>query len=152
MARYYPVSPLFWTDEKVTHWDDQETLLALYLLTCEHRNLEGLFRLPLAYIQADLEWEAPDTENRLQRLIQDGFVAYDNEARVIFLTKALKYHEPKADKQVQGAVNALQMVPPTVLWDGFVEAARQYAPALYKAIGNPLVTPSETGSVQEAAA
>lgn len=143
MARYYPVSPLFWTDEKVVHWDDQETLLALYLLTCEHRNLEGLFRLPFAYVQADLDWDAATVRNRMQRLIDDGFAAYDREARVILLTKALKYHEPKSKKQVQGAVNALQMVPPTTLWDGFVDAARQFAPALFNAIGNPSERDSE---------
>jgi len=137
VARYYPVSPLFWTDEKVIQFDDQEKLMALYLLTCEHRNLEGLFRLPYAYVQADLDWDAAKTRNGMEHLIERGFVKYDREARVIFLARALKYHEPKSAKQVQGAVNALQMVPPTTLWGDFVAAAEQFAPALFNAIRNP---------------
>lgn len=148
MARYYPVSPLFWTDEKVTHWNDQETLLALYLLTCEHRNLEGLFRLPYAYVQADLDWGSAETRDRMGRLIEDGFIEYDKDAKVVFLRNALKFHEPKSAKQVQGAVNALQVVPPTTLWESFVESARTYAPSLYEAIRNP----SERGSEMREAA
>jgi hypothetical protein len=144
MARYYPVSPLFWSDEKVQRWSDQTVLLALYLLTCDHRNLEGLYRLPYAYIQADLEWPEAEVRDRMQDLIDDGFVEYDEAARVVFLPKALRYHEPKAKNQIKGALNELQSVPDTHLWDGFLSAAQQYAPALAKALGTPLLTPLPT--------
>ena len=143
MARYYPVSPLFWMDEKIARLNDQGKVLALYLLTCEHRNLEGLYRLPYAYVQADLAWTADEVRDGMARLIDDGFIEYDEAARVVFLPKALKYHEPKAPKQVQGAVNALQQVPDTVLWDSFVEASAAFAPALHAAISTPLATPYE---------
>lgn len=56
MARYYPVSPLYWSDSKVQSWSNETKMLGLYLLTCEHRNLEGLYRLPFAYVEADLGW------------------------------------------------------------------------------------------------
>ena len=144
MARYYPVSPLFWSDEKVQRWPDQTVLLALYLLTCDHRNLEGLYRLPYAYIQADLEWPEAEVRDRMQELIDDGFIQYDEAARVVFLPKALRYHQPKAKKQIQGAINELQAVPDTELWDGFLDSARQFAPELAKALGTPCVTPLET--------
>lgn len=144
MARYYPVSPLFWMDDKIGQLDDQGKLLALYLLTCEHRNLEGLYRLPCAYIQADLAWDRDTVKDEMDRLMSLGFIAYDEAARVVFLPKALKYHEPKSPKQVQGAVNALQQVPDTALWNQFQAAAEAYAPALSAEIGTPLETPSVT--------
>lgn len=144
MARYYPVSPLFWSDEKVQRWGDQTVLLALYLLTCDHRNLEGLYRLPYAYIQADLEWPEAEVRDRMQELIEDGFVQYDEAARVLLLPNALRYHQPKSKKQIQGAINELQAVPDTVLWADFVAAAQRYAPELAAAIGAPVVTPLET--------
>lgn len=144
MARYYPVSPLFWSDEKVQRWPDQTVLLALYLLTCDHRNLEGLYRLPYAYIQADLEWPEAEVRDRMQELIDDGFIEYDEGARVVFLPKALRYHQPRAKKQVQGAINELQAVPDTHLWEGFLDSARQFAPELAKALETPSVTPLET--------
>lgn len=147
MARYYPVSPLFWSDEKVVGWDEPTTLLALYLLTCEHRNLEGLYRLPYAYIQADLEWSADEVRERMGELIVCGFIDYDEAARVVLLPKALKYHTPKSERHVQGAINALQEVPDTVLWDRFVAAAGEFAPALYARLepaeSNPMESLSE---------
>jgi len=135
MARYYPISPLFWSDQKVQSWSEHTMLLALYLLTCEHRNLEGIYRLPYAYIQADLEWSDAEVRDRMAELMDDGFIFYDEAARVVFLPKALKYHEPKSEKHIQGALNALQQVPDSELYPAFVEAAALYAPKLYTALG-----------------
>ena len=144
MARYYPVSPLFWSDSKVQSWSAETRLLSLYLLTCEHRNLEGLFRLPYAYIQADLEWPEAEVRQHMAVLIDSGFVEYDEAARVVFLPKALRYHQPKSKNQLQGAINELQQVPETTLWHRFTAAAREHAPALWEALGNPLPDPSPT--------
>lgn len=131
MARYYPISPLFWSDSKVRRWDSQERLMALYLLTCEHRNLEGLYRLPMPYVEADLGWTGANVRLVLDRLKADGFLYYDEESSVILIRKALKYHQPLNDRQITGAVNALQSVPDTALWSEFLECAREYAPELY---------------------
>jgi hypothetical protein len=134
VARYYPVSPLFWSDKKVIKWDERTRYLSLYLLTSEHRNLEGLFRLPLAYIQADLDWSSDEVSDHMSDLTSDGFVNYDGGAKVVFLPKALKYHQPKAPKQIAGAINVLQQVPPTVLWPDFMAAAKAYAPEFHAAL------------------
>lgn len=152
MARYYPVSPLFWSDEKVQRWEDETVLLALYLLTCDHRNLEGLFRLPYAYIQADLEWPEAEVRRRMNHLIEDDFVQYDEAARVVFLPKALRYHQPKTEKQIQGAINQLQAVPETVLWNDFVAAAEGFAPELFNAMATPSETPLKSVNSGEVAA
>jgi hypothetical protein len=134
---------LFWSDDKVVRWDSETTLLAIYLLTCEHRNLEGLYRLPYAYIQADLEWSEAEVRDRMTTLLDAGFVLYDEAARVVLLPKALKYQAPKSEKQIQGALNALQEVPDSDLWPEFVAAAGEFAPALYAALGSPEITLSE---------
>lgn len=118
-------------------------MLALYLLTCEHRNLEGLYRLPIPYVEADLAWDRVYLTEAMDRLETDGFLAYDEESQVILIRKALKYHQPQSEKQIQGAVNALQQVPDTHLWSEFVKAAERYAPGLHNAIRNPSDTHSE---------
>ena len=143
MARYYPISPLFWSDSKVRSWGPETTLLALYLLTCEHRNLEGLYRLPLPYIEADLSWTSELVRETLAYLEDQGFVLYDPFSQVVLVKRALKYHQPVTDKQIQGAINALQEVPDTTLWDAFVEAARRYAPQLAERLGMPSESHSE---------
>ena len=141
MARYYPVSPLYWSDDKVSKWPDEAKLLALYLLTCSHRNLEGLYRLPTAYIQADLDWASSEVYEGFEYVVEQGFAEYDHDASVVFLPNALKYHQPNTKPQVQGAINALQAVPDTRLYDSFLAAAREYAPRLYEALAEPLSQP-----------
>jgi hypothetical protein len=137
MARFYPISPLFWTDEKTAAWDEPTRNLAFYVLTCEHRNLEGLYRLPYAYVAADLGWAVDEVSFRMETLIDCGFIKYDPDARVIFLPKALKYHQPTSPNHVKGALNDLASVPDTCLLDDFLEAANRYAPTLAKALPNP---------------
>jgi len=138
MARYYPVSPLYWSDDTVVGWGDAEKLMALYLLTCPHRNLEGLYRLPLAYIEADLGWDRRQVQDAMTAMLVNRFAAYDTKASVVWLPNALKYHQPATKPQVQGALNALQAVPDTPLFEHFAEAAKHHAPRLYEALGEPL--------------
>src|SRR6266516_3278016 len=75
--RYHRVDPRFWTDLAVLGWSDDAKLLALYLQTCPHRTTKGLFRLPKAYIQADLEWSAERLAERfcvrLAKRLPQGF-------------------------------------------------------------------------------
>lgn len=132
MAQYFRVSPNFWKGRR--DWSDREKLLAQYLLSCPHRNLEGLFWLPLAYVEADLGWQAKIVRGCMATIERDEFAAYDEDAQVLFLCKALSFQAPSTEKQVIGAMSSLERVPKTVLWDLFVEACERWAPKLFQAI------------------
>lgn len=143
MARYYPISPLIWSDRGVRSWDDQTKLLAFYFLTCNHRNLEGLYWLPVAYVEADLGWTPKDVRRAMDDLLGAGFIEYDREAEVVFVRNALKYQAPQSKTQIKGAINALQNVPETDLLPAFLESAEAHAPAFRKALNGVVDTPSE---------
>lgn len=138
MARYYPISPLFWSDATVRSWiaegSDRTVVLALYLLTCEHRNLEGLYRLPKAYVSADLGWEAEAVGEHMARLLSDEFIEYDEMPQVVFVRNALKYQQPKSKPQIKGAITSLEHVPATPLLDSLLRVADTHAPILAKAM------------------
>lgn len=132
--RYHRVSPMFWIDPKVAKWDDRTRLLALYLLTCEHRITEGLFRLPKAYICADLGWTPEQLEEPFAILLRDGFIEYDETVSVMLLTNALKWNPTDNDNHAKGAVKAIAGLPETpLLWD-FIRVAERYDTRLYKAL------------------
>lgn len=143
MARYYPVSPLIWTDYTARSWDDATKLLAHYLLTCPHRNLEGLFRLPLPYIADDLGWKAPKVEKAIRRLEDDGFIARDETTDVVLIRKALKYQAPKSPKQIKGALAVLSEVPKSSVHPDFIAACDKYAPSLAEALAKGIDTHSD---------
>ena len=128
--RYYRVSPKFWASADRLGWDDETRLLALYLLTCEHRTTEGLFRLPKQYIMADLEWSPQRLAQPFAQLLADGFIEYDETAKVMLIVKALAYQAPSNPNGVTAALRALDMVPATALDSRFYELSQRYCERL----------------------
>lgn len=134
MADFHMVWTSFWPEARARNWTDDMKQFGAYLLTNEHRTLEGLYRLPVAYAGADLDWASERVLRALERLIQDGFAAYDDSAQVVFICKALKRYQPKSDRHITGAIRNLQTLPPTPLLQHFQAAAEQYADKLAKAM------------------
>lgn len=126
--------------------DDSARCLGAYLLTCDHRTFEGIYRLPAAYAIADLGWDRETYRAALERLVAEGFVLVDEHADVVLLVNALEYRQPKGGPQIAGAVKVLKRLPETPLLRNLLEAARGYAPAFAEAIEeafpNVLDTPS----------
>lgn len=151
--RYFKVSSRFWTDEKVAQWDDDTRLLALYLLTCPHRSMEGLYRLPKAYICADLGWDAKRLAKPFSKLLEDGFISYDETVHVVLVRHALKYQAPDNPNQGKAAIKALEELPETpLLWElqRLAERfAKPFAEQLRERFGEPPAptpTPAPTPS------
>ena len=130
-ARYFRVSPKLWQEQS---WDDDTRLLALYVLTCDHRTTEGLFRLPKQYILADLDWSSQRLAQPFEQLCADGFMDYDEDAKVLLITKALKYQSPSNPNGVVSALRVLEMVPATRLDSVFCELTQRYSERLAEAL------------------
>lgn len=122
--KFAQVAPEFWDDEKVQSWSDAQQKLALYLLTCKHRNLQGFYKLSLRYASEDLGWSEGKTKKYLGQLVTEGFAEYDADAKVVLLPNTLRYYKPSTDDQVTGALKALAKVPATPLKARFLELAR----------------------------
>lgn len=134
MSTYYRVSPQFWNDPMVRSWDDDTTMVALYLLTCPHRNLEGLFRFSPAFGAADMEWSPERFQEAFDQLLADGFCEFDEKWQVLLIVKALKWQNSHNTNQAKAAVKELQMLPQTPLRARFVRLAEQYAERLTEAL------------------
>jgi hypothetical protein len=147
VASYYPVSPMFWRDPMVRAWltagHDRTVILALYLLTCRHRNLEGLYLLPWGWVESELVWEAECVAEQAARLLGEGFIQYDDGPEVVFVRNALKYQQPKSKPQLKGAINALREVPANSLLPALTDVAREFAPELHKEIRKAFRTHSK---------
>lgn len=131
-ARYYRVSPQYW--HLSAGWDDRLRLLGLYVQTCEHRTTEGLYRLPPAYVAADLDWPTRTVEAKLADLECAGFIKYDTKAQVLLLRDALEVQPPATEKQITGAIARLRNVPATPLLLDLCDLAEAHASGLAEAI------------------
>lgn len=128
MPRYYRSSPAFWDEHR--HWSDRQRLLAKYLETCKHRNLEGFYSLPREYVAADLGWSPAVVKSTLKSLVAADFCAYDEASSVVLLVGVLAIQSPSTALQMTGALNALDAVPPNALWDRFLIECELHCPSL----------------------
>lgn len=157
MRDYNRVSPRFWPEAQAGGWSEDMKVLGLYLLTCEHRTTEGLYRLPVEYMAADLSgadqlgcdlagaWSAERVRQALAQLSADGFVKYDYAARVVFLPRALVYQAPENPNQRKAAIKSLLGLPRTPLLGDFLEAAQSHCAELAKELREQLAEPSCEG-------
>lgn len=115
-------------------------LLGLYILTCEHRTTEGIFRLPREYMAADLpgSWPASRLDASLDALLAQDFLRYDFKACVVLLPNAMKYQRPDTSQQQKAAVRNVRNLPKTPLLADFFEAADRFAKPFAQALTQAL--------------
>lgn len=126
VPRYSRISARFWTDEKATKWDLPTKLMALYLLTCSHRRLEGIFVLPVPYVCADLGLSEKRVKKCLSVLSRDGFLKFDEKTKVLLLRNALRYQSPENPNQAEACLRRLRDLPYTDLLIEFQQLAQQH--------------------------
>ncbi len=120
MSRYYRVGPAIWDEP----WSDDERYIAVYLLTCRHRNTEGLYRLPMSYVVEDTGWTPKRVAKAFDALVECGFVMHDPDARVVFIVKAPDWQGSKNTNQIRGGAKAIGEVPASTLDEPFLKAWR----------------------------
>lgn len=137
-AKYHRVYPRIWTNPEFRAWSEDARLAALYLLTCPHRNSEGLFRLPMPWVEYELQWAADRTERAFVELERHAFIERDTSVDLVHLVNALRWNRPAGPKQIKGAVNQLAEVPPSPLRLHYLERCDELNPALAAEIRSTL--------------
>lgn len=91
MSTYAIVRPTFWAkgSGKALRGDPQAQVLALYLMTCQHANVCGLFRIGLPTISHETGLPASELDEIFSRL--DGIAYYDVEEELCFLPNMAKH-------------------------------------------------------------
>ena len=151
MSRYVNIATRIWHDEKFRELPDDAKMLFIYLLTCPHGNMCGLFYLPALYACHDLGW----TEERYAAtlgLLQEQ-VCTDED--VVLIKNFVRYNPIKGSKQAIGAARRLQEVPETSLMVHFLEILKENTlPDDYitftDTLSIPYLTSENTPSIPEA--
>lgn len=79
------IDQLIWSDTKYKKTSEDGKFLFLYLLSCPHRNIIGLYFLPIQYGAFDLGWENKRFKKVLRELINIGFINYNFETNIVFI-------------------------------------------------------------------
>lgn len=107
---YTKIHDTFWTDAKVNRLGSQIKLAYLYLLTSPHRNLLGLYRLPVAYMAFDLRWDPEDAKEAVRILESEGFITYDRGSSFVLVKRFLKHNRLENPNQTKAALAKLKEI------------------------------------------
>lgn len=92
MRLYGSIQTSFWGSTDIQQLSDQGKLLIAYLLTGPHTNMLGCFRLPLGYIESDLQWERHTVNHALNELSRNNFILYDEPSNWLLIHHFLKFN------------------------------------------------------------
>lgn len=127
---------------------------AMYLLTNEHGNNEGFYRLPVTFASYELGWSAEKTTQHFHELVAAGFLEVDTVSDLVLLPGELEANPPKGGPRLKGAVNSVAGLPDSPLRSRFLQVADGVCPALSEALRDSLgwvsevpVTPLDTPSM-----
>lgn len=136
MAKYRPVFVDLWScDDKFQDYSSSGKLLYIYLITNNHVNESGLYRITYKTISNETEIPKTRVENLVHGELSNN-ISYDKKNNVVFVHKFLKYNGSGNPDLIKKSVERDRRLIKTTLWKVF---DKYYTRDL-----EPLENPSET--------
>lgn len=111
MRDYGKVHTSFWSSDDMRHLSDDAKMLALYLLTGQHTNMIGCFRLPDGYITEDVNWPFERVSKGLDELSKEGFITRNSRSKWVFITNFMRWNTIDNVNQAVSALKLFEKIP-----------------------------------------
>lgn len=127
MRDYGSVSPRFWIGEtgKSLRGDAPAQVLALYLMTCPHASMTGVFYCPVMYMAHETGLGIEGASKALARLIEEGFCEYEEASDTVFVVRMAAYQIGESlkpgDKRILGLCRELERMPESRMKARFIQ-------------------------------
>lgn len=116
MREYGKVSCDFWALADRDGMTDHGKLLALYLQTCVHSTIAGVFRLPDGYAAEDLRWQPERVREGFRELLANGFANRCETTKWVWVVKHLDWNPPENPNQLKAVLKVVATVPAQCAW------------------------------------
>ena len=126
--RYVKVFSDMWISDDFKDLSSDEKVLFLYLLSCDHCNAIGFYRLPIGYINADTGVSAKLIENALESLEKRSMISYDKQTSMVLIHNYLKWNFLENDNQMKSAIKSFEQLKRNQLDFKFLRLVNQYCP------------------------
>lgn len=127
MARdFSKVSPNVWKSKKF--WalpNDGVRLAYLFLLTCAHTNSGGCYRVPVAYISVDLNWDLKQAQEAIESLCENGLIAFDFDEHTVWIEQWFRFNPPTNANHALGILKDIKESPSAVLKSKAAQALKE---------------------------
>ncbi len=118
MREYGQIQCSYWTAPEILPLPDAPKMLGAYLLTCEHSNGIGCYRLPLGYVRDDLKWTDEKVREALQKLFANGFIKHCDLTQYLFIPKFLYWNPIVNPNSGKARIKELDLVPSKFAYHG----------------------------------
>lgn len=141
MRDYGKVFTTFWSSATVRGMSEDARSLALYLMTCPHGTIAGVFRLPDGYVCEDLQWTKERVSQGFAELFDKGFAYRCEATKWVCIAKFFQWNQPENPNQRKSVAKVVAQVPASCIWlnDFYVENAHHWGGEL-TGVSNPSVT------------
>lgn len=103
---YRTVNTSFWTDPKIRSLGHEGKLLMLYLVTCPHTNVAGIYYVPEIVVMHETGLKKTALDTLWDRVSRLGLARRDHENEVVWVVNMMKY-QGRGGKVYAAAANAL---------------------------------------------
>lgn len=116
MRDYGRVHSTFWSSKTICSLSDDAKLLALYLMTCSHNTIAGVFRLPDGYMSEDLGWQQERVSKGFDEQSRNGFAERCPDTKWVWIRKHLEWNPPENPNQWKAAAKVWNTIPDECIW------------------------------------
>lgn len=116
MRDYGKVYATFWSSSTTSSLTGDGKLLALYLMTCSHSTIAGVFRLPDGYVSEDLGWTPERVREGFLELLSKGFANRCETTKWAWVVKHLEWNKPENPNQRKSAAKVALSIPDECAW------------------------------------
>jgi hypothetical protein len=146
-SRYSKVFVKIWHSKDFRMLSEEGKMLFLYLLTSPHRNMGGLYYLPLPYLCFDVGLDEERVSKAFEELTDKDMALYDYNTQVVLIKKWFCYNPIENENQAKGLNKQLAEIPKSKLFKPFVNCVKEYCKyieSILKGFDIPSENPSET--------
>lgn len=118
---YTKIDDITWRQMKQKRISDTSKILYLYLFTCPHRNMIGLYYIPFEYCSADLCMSIETVSKGFHELEKAGLLAYDKAEEMVLLVDFFKTNPMDNANVEKKACSVFLDLPETQLFQCFAD-------------------------------
>ncbi|MFN3731319.1 hypothetical protein [Comamonas testosteroni] len=116
MRDYGKVHTAFWSSSSIGELSEDARMLALYLLTCPHGTIAGVFRIPDGYACEDLKWSSERVAEGFAELFRKGFANRCETTKWVWVVKHFDWNPLENPNQRKSAVKVALQIPVGCAW------------------------------------
>ena len=116
MRDYGKVHTSFWSSTDIRSMSEDARILSIYLLTCPHSTIAGVFRLPDGYACEDLQWPSERVRKGFVELLAKGFANRCETTKWVVIFKHFDWNQPENPNQRKAAAKVARQIPDQCCW------------------------------------